>query len=1242
MAQSSNSLIINWDKPHSFLENGKEIKIPTCSSCQLLNEIPFYSEELKKGYNGFVDVKITNFKTIPLESGELAFFKTHLSKITAQPDFKIYPVADRGQITYYLEGVPLIKENNTVKKITEINYTITERPFPLKAKSFVNSSVLGDPSKKWYKIAVRNDGIYKIDKSFLASMGINVANLNPKHLHIYGNGTGKLPIQNSVERPDDLVKNPIYIKGEEDGVFDEGDYLLFHGFGPSKWAYTNNQYRRELNPYTSDAYYFLCVSSSEPPLRIGEDAIEQAETATITTYDYSLIHEKDERNLLHAGQRFYGEEFDTYLTHSFSFSIPDFIPTEGMLSVSYAAQNAFSGSLMKIFLNNTLLGSDIIPTSSSKEYARSVKAYNFTPNTSSVTIKLEVNRTNPSVVAYLDKIELFVTRKLKFFGETMYFRTRENLGASNINKYVLSNLPTSAEVWDVTNRRNPRKVAGQFSGGDFVFKAKADVVREFIAFTPSSYKKPTFIKEVTPQNLHALPYAKILIVTHSNFLSAANRLANLHRDNGESVHVVTTEQVYNEFSGGQVDPVGIRFFAKMFYDRANGNTDLIPDNLLLFGNGHYDPRGIVEGTDYVVTYQAENSETEINAYVSDDFFVILDDIEGFSSADKLDMGVGRMPVSSVNEANILVGKAESYMRNMYHTKSTHGDWRTRFSLIADAEDYFVTNDTEKIYENVKNNYPELNATKIYADAHAQQITAGGVRYPEMEGNINRTVEEGALVITYVGHGGPKGAGASRFIHHDQINNWDNPDKLHLFVSATCDFARIDRMDIESAGTLNLLNPKGGAIATMTTTRSIYYTVNTDVDTNFYKEVFVRDANYRPRTFGEIFRQTKNKSSSNDNKRCFILLGDPALTLALPKFKVVTDSINGIEMSNPNLDTLKALSKITIKGHLTDASGVLLNNFNGVIVPSVFDKEKLNKTLGQMAETTVMDFYTQNNLLYKGNVSVKEGRFEYSFIVPKDINYQFGEGKITYYADNKVIDAGGVASGVIVGGIDPNGIQDNTPPEIEMFLNDETFVNGGLTDENPVFKANLKDDFGINAVGNGVGHDITLILDGNESKPISLNNYYVADLDSYQSGKVNYQLTGLSEGKHTLKLKVWDVNNNPAEAMLDFVVAKKKELALEHVLNYPNPFTTSTHFYFEHNQLNDILETQIQIFTVSGKLVKTLNQYVQNSGFRSDGIHWDGRDDFGDQLAKGVYIYTLSVTDSSGKKVSKTDKLVILK
>jgi hypothetical protein len=372
-----------------------------------------------------------------------------------------------------------------------------------------------------------------------------------------------------------------------------------------------------------------------------------------------------------------------------------------------------------------------------------------------------------------------------------------------------------------------------------------------------------------------------------------------------------------------------------------------------------------------------------------------------------------------------------------------------------------------------------------------------------------------------------------------------------------------------------------------------------------------------------------------------LIGDPALKIALPRLRVVTDTINGLSPV-AEIDTIRALSKVTIKGHLEDFNGNLLSNFNGIVTPSILDKPKNLSTLGQNADSPVIDFELQKNIVYKGKATVTNGNFAFSFIVPKDINFSYGNGKISYYASDIQTDASGSDERLIIGGIDPNGITDTQGPDISLYINDKNFVSGGITDETPQLLAELFDENGINTVGNGIGHDLTVILDDNTANPIVLNDYYSAALDSYQSGEVNYSFPTLEKGKHKLTVKVWDVNNNSSEKSIDFIVQEKAEMALDHVLNYPNPFTTKTQFYFEHNQVCSQLETQIQIFTVSGRLVRTLNQIVNTEGFRSQGIDWDGRDDFGDQLAKGVYVYTLKVNSPDGTKAEKTEKLVLLK
>jgi hypothetical protein len=426
---------------------------------------------------------------------------------------------------------------------------------------------------------------------------------------------------------------------------------------------------------------------------------------------------------------------------------------------------------------------------------------------------------------------------------------------------------------------------------------------------------------------------------------------------------------------------------------------------------------------------------------------------------------------------------------------------------------------------------------------------------------------------------------------------------------------------------------------MTTTRPVFFSVNTATGSSFYKHVFDRDAQNLPLTFGEILRRTKNMVNSDVNKHSFTLIGDPALRLALPKLKVVIDSINGFSTSQ-KLDTIRALSHVKIKGHIENHLGGKVFT-DGVLNIRVFDKVKQLNTLGQDVDSPIIPFNNQENVIFKGRSNLINGAFDIQFITPKDIDYAYGKGKLSLYYNDSISDGLGSENRFVVGGIS-NALQmDTIGPKVSMYLNDENFVSSGLTNESPKLIIHLSDESGINTIGNGIGHDVVAILDGQVSSPIVLNNFYVSDLNSFQKGRIVYDFKNLEEGRHTLKLKVWDVYNNPSESTIDFIVQKKKDLELLHVLNYPNPFTTNTQFYFEHNQVCNQLEVQIQVLTISGRLVKTIHEHVALQGFRSEGIHWDGRDDFGDKLARGVYVYRILVKNSLGQNTEKLEKLVIL-
>lgn len=1239
--QESIDVTLNWSSVE-VSKNDEKFKIPYIEG-QGYNdkEISFqWNYKLKGAISDWVIEKV---EYSGLSEVDLDYLKKY--QINVPENFKPNIKTVNSQSDQYLtvSFFPYIKINNVIKKVISFKVESTTKNQLKSNKSIVFKTESVLKSGDWYKISVNKSGVYRLDYDFLASAGVNMQGLTSTSIHVFGNGEGKLPESNDINRLDDLTQNDILIEDGGDGIFDQGDYILFYGWGPSRWYYDGQNTYLDQNIYSEDSYYFINVSSDFVSKTISNSTLLSTASSlkSINSYDEFQIHELENYNLVGGGQRWYGDLFDVDLERQIALDFEDI--SSLTVDFKYAlASNAtsISGNKLDVLINDNIVNSISLPVG---DYSRQTKSFSTSIIPSGNNILFRVTRNSPSVLTYLDYLQAHFLKSNRYNNKQYNFRAFES-NVNDVIQFDVFNVNSQLKVWDVTNRQSPANVGfTSLNGGNGSFKMVCDTLREFVVFSINDVFEPDLVGKVKNQNLHSLPQTDYIIVTPELFIDQANRLADLHRSEGLNVTVVQLEQIYNEFSSGMLDPTAIRDLVRMFYTRAQNNIGGYPKYLLLFGDGTYDPKNrLPNNNNYVPTYQVVSSEYSLTAMVTDDYFGMLDDNESIESTDMLDIGVGRLLISSQSSAKQQVDKIEHYLKNggvLDEENSCFGDWKNRYVIITDDEEYgyFINQDAEPNTLYVKDSFPEMNVNKVYCDAFQQITNAGGQRYPEVNDEINESVNNGAIVINYIGHGGEKGAAEERIITIPEIQSWGNKNKLNLFVSATCEFTKFDDPARVSAGEWVALNTQGGAIALMTTTRSVFFGVNTITGKEFYKYVFERDTLGNPLTFGEIIRLTKNASGSSDNKRSFTLIGDPALKLGLPRFKIITDSINGY---SPDLyvDTIKALSKVKIKAHLEDFDGSILSSFSGIAEPTVYDKFLSKFTLGQDVTSPVIEFEEQKNVLFKGQSSVYNGYFDFEFIVPKDINFQYGPGKISYYANNDVTDANGEDGRFIVGGIDTNAILDNQGPLVSIFLNDSSFIDGGLTDENPMFYAKIYDESGVNTVGNGVGHDITLVLDGETSSPIVLNNFYQADLNTYKSGLVEYQLNDLSEGEHTLKFKVWDVNNNSEEVSLNFVVATKSDVTLNHVLNYPNPFTTATKFYFEHNQLNEVLDVQIQIFTVSGSLVKTIKEQVTMNKYRNDGISWNGLDDFGDQIGKGVYIYKLTVRTSEGKTESKVEKL----
>ncbi len=1113
-----------------------------------------------------------------------------------------------------------------------------------------SNSVLA--SGNWYKIAVKNAGVYKIDIPFLQSLGINSTNISSSAIRLFGNGGQMLAEDNAVSRVDDLAENAIAIVDGGDGILNGNDYVLFYATGPDAWLKdsANKSFRHQKNLYTVASYYYLTIGGNG--LRVQTRNTGGPPNRVVTSFRDRYFYELDTINFLKSGKEWFGEEFSNapgrVTIRNYTASFPNINTNAPVQLVSNViARSNGVGSSFTVRVNNTVAAQHFIPFVGTGSYdpvaAVSEVKGSFTASQSSISLQYVYQPGSVNAQGWLNWFELFPVRQLSLVGtDQLLFRDWESVGAGNIAEFRLQGASSNTVVWDITDPLKPVSMQGSLNGTELSFLNTAERLREYVAFGTQNFLKPEIVGRITNQDLHGLPLKDYLIVTHPSLLSEAQRLGAWHQQNQNlSVAVVVTEQVYNEFSSGSPDPAAIRDFVKMHFDRANGDTTKQPKYLLLFGDASYDYKNrINNNTNLVPCYESEVSIDPLATYTSDDFFGLLNDQDNINvlfPASLIDIGIGRIPAKNLQEAKNAVDKIIRY-----YAKESFGPWRNDITLVADDEDNNLHLDDAEFHSSVILTNKNINLSKIYLDAYRQQSGSGGSRYPDVNRAINNKIVAGTLIWNYSGHGGFRRLAKEAILEQDMVNTWNNTNRLPLMITATCDFAPYDNPAINSLGENILLRERTGAIALMTTTRVVFAFSNRIINNNYFQQALASDANGRFPSLGDAVKRTKNLTYINFgdviNNRKFTLLGDPAIRLGFPTLKVKTTAVNN---QLPGTDTLRALDRYVVQGEVTDASGNRISNFNGNVYPIIFDKIQTVKTNGNDPGSSVVSFNVQQNIIFKGKARVSNGLFTYTFVVPQDINYQFGPAKISYYAENGSSDGNGAETNIIVGGTSASPPNDKNGPEIRAWINDEKFVNGGIVNENPILLLKLADSSGINTVGTGIGHDITATLDNDNNRFFILNDAYEADVDSYQRGTVRFQLPKLSEGVHVLDIKAWDVVNNSSSYRITFRVVKDEELKIERVYNYPNPFTSRTTFMFEHNRPLDQLQVNIRIFTVSGKLVKSIQRTINNEGNRSFEIEWDGRDDYGSKTGRGVYIYQLDVKDSNGKKQSTLQKLVIL-
>jgi hypothetical protein len=1250
------SFILDWEMSSKVTaSNGKSWSFPLVKNNQVNSEgipvfLTMWSIESKATRVSY------SLKNIVYETVDKKYLRSIAIKdisSTLESSLLVSKSTQSNSLTF--EMIPLILEGTLVKKIVsfDIEYTLSKTQKKTVASLVTDTSVLS--SGRWYKFSVDRTGVFKIDLDLLSQIGVSISGLDPRNIRIYGNGGAMLPNLNSDFKYDDLQENSIYVSGENDGVFDNQDYILFYAKGPDDWLSSNeNSISHRKNIYSEEAYYFITVDNGAGNRISPSASIDANATDQITTFKDYLFKEDDLVNLFGVGQQWFGDAFATTNTRTYNFNFDNIDVSKELFIKIRGVAVSSSNTSMAVSLNNADLFSLNYSAINSGGF---VKADDETESTSllvtssSIQLKIEYNNNgNPSSEAYLDYIEVIGDKLLKANGNQFSFRNFLSQESSKTLEYTVENASNITMLWDVTDFLNPKIVTNQSIGtSNFTFKSASGNLNEYVVLNSSDYYEPKVLtgSAIANQNLHGLQDIEYLVITREELMVQAQRLASHHQINSNlTTKVVSLSQIYNEFGSGSSDITAIRNFVRHLYDNASSPESKIK-YLCLFGDSSYDYKDRISNNNNIVpVYLAYSSFSLTTSYVTDDYYGMMGANEGtMSTSDKQDVATGRILVSDNQQAEKVVDKILNFYK-----KESLGGWKKTVTLFTDdlenPSEYVLQEDMDEIADLITLNKPQFNLKKIYADSYIQQETAGGGRYPDVNIAISNAVEKGSLVIDYFGHGGESGLGHEQFMQIPDIKSWVNFDRSPLFITVTCDFSRFDNPFRVTAGEEMVLSRLGGAASLISTTREVFIFYGRSFNNALIKEVL--DFNGNDYTISEALMHTKNATPSSSKQHFFIFsLGDPAMKLGIPEPNIKLTKINDKDIT-VSRDTIKALSKIKIEGVVTDLNGSILTSYNGVLATVIYDKPTQRKTLGNdgyednNGDLLIMDFEVQESVVFRGNAEIINGTFEYEFVVPKDIKLSYGQSKISLYADDSKESKGGFDSGTIIGGLNDDAEEDTQGPEIELFMNDNSFIDGGNTSAVPNLIAKFSDANGINTSLGAIGHAITVVLDGDEGNPIKLNEFYESEIGDFTKGNVTYTMRELAPGPHTLKVKVWDTYNNPSEKSLNFTVTESSIFVLENVLNYPNPFVNYTEFWFSHNQPNETLEVKIYIYTVSGKLIKSIQDIVQTLGSLSRSISWNGKDDFGEKVGKGVYVYKVQVTNmTTGISAEKFEKLVLL-
>ena len=1096
-------------------------------------------------------------------------------------------------------------------------------------------------SGRWVKIKVEKSGVYRLTAADLKKMGFT--DLSKVSIHGYG---GWILDENFSKAGylDDVPSVPVWTNGNA---------LFFYAKGPVKWEYDsrNDSFVHTNNPYSVAGYYFVTDATdtnSIKELPSVEGAVRQ-----INTFDDYQLWEKDEVSVNESGRELFGESFISTTTRNFSFTVPNITSDNAKVSLRFISKAIQGSTFVTLSTNDSTLIKLAVPANGVNDtYTKAVAVFRMQEwigkKSEKTTFTVNYGRMGDQNV-YLDYIRFQMRRSLQMTGNQMAFRSTDAI--NNVSRFQLSGSSAATVVWDITDAQNPLWIDGNLKDSNFSFSISAsDKIREFIAFDKDKLTdSPTIVGEINPQDLHGLGQYNMVIIAPELLTSEAERLAEAHhKHEGLNTIVVNPEAIYNEFSSGTPDATAYRRFLKMLYDRSTEEMPL--KYLLLFGDGSFDNRGLTREwsmnkslqKNMLLTYQSANS-VDIDSYTTDDYFGFLEDGSGaLLNTSKMSIGIGRFPVRTTAEASATVSKVIEYMEN-----SLLGCWKNNVTFVADDggnadEDKLIhMRQADQIAEIINSQHPEFKVNKLYMDAFMKDRTGGNASYPDVRNALQKQLKNGLMVVNYTGHGNTTSWADEAVLTQSDIQQATYP-YLPLWITATCDFSRFDAL-ATSAGESAFLNAKSGSIALFSTTRAVYPEQNVLINRAIINNLFTKDKEGHYLTLGEVMKASKASLGYNKNKLNFILIGDPALRLNFPDYKVVVTEINGEPVNGLLPPTLKALEKVTIKGEVHSPNGEKDATFNGLLNATILDSRQTITTLDNFNTGKKFQYTDYPNTLYVGKDSVRQGEFSITFTVPKDISYSNDYGKMNFYAVNEkdTAEAQGSFLNFKVGGTSEQGDEDNEGPEIRyLYLNDTTFTDGGKVNATPLLVVSLWDKSGINMTGSSIGHDIMLTIDNQTSKSYNLNEYYqVTGTDG--SGMIIFSIPELAAGKHTAEFKVWDVLNNSTTHTFTFEVVANMKPELIKLYAAPTPAKNFVTFYMFHNLPGSELDVKLEVFDMTGRLRWSHEERGSSDAFKAYELQWNLFGNGNARLRPGVYIYRASLRYGNSKSVTEAKKMIIL-